>query len=143
MSETIGDRLMDIRGGESLDTLSRRVGVKKNTYFEWEQGHGTPDCCELNLIHLFAHIQLISIEWIVTGVGEMYYTKPTVEKSKEEIQLSGDVAHLEAVNKIVGALGLYREGDEKKSYSDFIDVVETAAKVFFRGFHVRIKIKAI
>ncbi len=65
---TIGERLKKIRGRETQDGFSAKIGVPKNTLRRWERDEQTPSFEALNAI-LEAYPE-INPGWLLSGHGE-------------------------------------------------------------------------
>ncbi|WP_312797832.1 helix-turn-helix transcriptional regulator [Tianweitania sp.] len=68
-TDTLGGRLSRTRdaSGISLQTLARRVGVKKQTIIDWENDRSEPNVERLTLV---ASVLDVTLMWLMHGVGD-------------------------------------------------------------------------
>ncbi|MBX9635709.1 MAG: helix-turn-helix domain-containing protein [Magnetospirillum sp.] len=104
MAETLGDRIRQVRGDLSQDEFSSRLAVHKETLGKYERDKRVPDADFLaQLRGKFG----ISIDWLVTGYGEMHVGQPPQPPAgapgSRDPDLYGRV--LEAISAVYKELG--------------------------------------
>jgi len=143
MSETIGDRIKQLRGDATRAQFADRLDVSVSTLTRWEKNETRPDSDNLICIQRLSGDRGVNLEWLVNGYGEIYYHKDNIDKSAEEDTLNHEKSRRHSILCIVKELDSYRDMDTKKRDWISIDVIEAAAKMHLCGYHVHLKVKAI
>lgn len=66
-SETLGQRLAQVRGGLSQQEFADRIGVSRNTLVRYENNRRVPDATTLQRI---IEDYEVDANWLLLGVGE-------------------------------------------------------------------------
>lgn len=123
VAETLGSRIRQVRGDVSQDEFASRLAVHKETLGKYERDKRVPDADFL--AQLRDHLG-ISIDWLVTGQGEMYVGQPSLPPTdapgSRDPDLYGRVLEaISAVYKEVGwGIGLRQLGAEAAQIADDI-----------------------
>lgn len=82
---SVGERIMMVRGKESREKFAARIDISAATLKRYEyEDYPIPD----RFLHFFAAEMGISLEWLLTGNGDMYEQK--VEKMTNQKESSHD-----------------------------------------------------
>ncbi len=101
----IGNRIRYLRGGESLPSFAKKLGIHKNTLVRYEKEESLPDVGFVLKLCKIIDNEAITPSWLIEGEGPM--PSPGYFKAHEELRgRLSNLSNIEKAQEVIETAGL-------------------------------------